>query len=82
MLSSAKTRSLEPEMVAADSGYSSLDNLKNIRSHERNWVIDLMGGNRLVNKPHIQSGKLDIPDEGLRGHLKRVWLDQTILVCG
>ena len=26
--------------------------------------------NRLVNKPHIQLSKLDIPDEGLKVHLK------------
>ncbi|MCL2642604.1 MAG: transposase [Candidatus Bathyarchaeota archaeon] len=69
MLSSAKTRGLEPEMVVADSWYSSLDNLKSIRSHGWDWVMGLRG-NRLVNKPHIQICKLDIPDEGLKVHLK------------
>jgi hypothetical protein len=69
MLSSAKTRGLEPEMVVADSWYSSLDNLKSICSHGWDWVMGLRG-NRLVNKPHIQICTLDIPDEGLKVHLK------------
>ena len=69
MLSSAKSRGLEPEMVVADSWYSSLDNLKSIRSHGWDWVMGLKS-NRLVGKPHIQLGQLDIPDEGLNVHLK------------
>jgi len=69
MLSSAKTRGLEPEMVVADSWYSSLDNLKSVRSHGWNWVMGLRS-NRLVNKPHVQLGKLDIPNAGLTVHLK------------
>jgi len=69
MLSSAKSRGLEPEMVVADSWYSSLDNLKSIRSHGWDWVMGLKS-NRLVNKPHIQICQLDIPDEGLKVHLK------------
>jgi hypothetical protein len=69
MLSSAKNRGLEPEMVVADSWYSSLDNLKSIRSHGWDWVVGLRS-NRLVNKAHIQLGKLDIPDDGLEVHLK------------
>ena len=69
MLSSAKNRGLEPEMIVADSWYSSLDNLKSIRSHGWDWVMGLKS-NRLVNKPHIQLAQLDIPDEGLKVHLK------------
>jgi len=69
MLSSAKSRGLEPEMVVADSWYSSLDNLKSIRSHGWDWVMGLKN-NRLVNKPHIQISKIDIPDEGFIVHLK------------
>jgi len=69
MLSSAKSRGLEPEMVVADSWYSSLDNLKSIRSHGWDWVMGLKS-NRLVNKPHVQLRELDIPDEGLKVHLK------------
>jgi len=69
MLSAAKSRGLEPEMVVADSWYSSLKNLKSVRSHGWDWVMGLRS-NRLVNKPHIQLCKLDIPDEGLKVHLK------------
>jgi len=69
MLSSAKNRGLEPETVVADSWYSSLDNLKSVRSHGWDWVMGLKS-NRLVNKPHIQLGQLDIPEEGLIVHLK------------
>ena len=69
MLSSAKDRGLEPEMVVADSWYSSLDNLKSVRSHGWDWVMGLRS-NRLVNKPHIQLRELDIPDAGLTVHLK------------
>lgn len=69
MLSSAKSRGLEPEMIVADSWYGSLKNLKCIRSHGWDWVMGLRS-NRLVNKPHIQLRQLDIPDEGLKVHLK------------
>ena len=69
MLSVAKTRGLEPEMVVADSWYSSLKNLKAVRSHGWDWVMGLKK-NRLVNKPHIQLCELEIPDEGLKVHLK------------
>lgn len=69
MLSTAKNRGLAPEMVVADSWYSSLDNLKSIRSHGWDRVMGLKS-NRLVNKPHIQLSQLDIPSEGLKVHLK------------
>jgi len=69
MCAAAKARGLEPEMVVADSWYSSLDNLKAIRSHGWHWVMGLRS-NRLVNKPHIQLRELDIPDDGLIVHLK------------
>lgn len=69
MLSNTKARSLVPEMVVADSWYSSLDNLKTIRSHGWDWVMGLRS-NRLVNKPHVQINTLDIPAEGLVVHLK------------
>lgn len=69
MLSDTKSRGLSPEMVVADSWYSSLDNLKTVRSYGWNWVMGLRS-NRLVNKPHIQLEKLEIPIEGLVVHLK------------
>jgi hypothetical protein len=69
MLANVKARGLTPEMVVADSWYSSLDNLKAIRSYGWDWVMGLRS-NRLVNKPLIQINTLDIPDEGLVVHLK------------
>lgn len=69
MLKSAQERGLNPEMVVADSWYSSLDNLKSTRSHGWDWVMGLRS-NRLVGKPLVQIRTLDIPDEGLTVHLK------------
>jgi len=69
MLSSTKARSLHPEMVVADSWYSSLKNLKSVRSHGWDWVMGLRS-NRLVGKPHQQLRELTIPAEGLVTYLK------------
>lgn len=69
MLAAAKQRQLHPEMVVADSWYSSLGNLKAIRSHGWDWVMGLRS-NRLVGKPHQQLRTLTIPDEGLVTYLK------------
>lgn len=69
MLAAAKQRGLQPEMVVADSWYSSLKNLKSVRSHGWDWVMGLRS-NRLVGKPHQQLRELDIPDEGLVTYLK------------
>ena len=69
MLSSTKARGLHPEMVVADSWYSSLKNLKSVRSHGWDWVMGLRS-NRLVGKPHTPLKVLDIPDDGLVTHLK------------
>lgn len=69
MLSATKQRGLHPEMVVADSWYSSLKNLKSVRSHGWDWVMGLRS-NRLVGKPHQQLRTLDIPDGGLVVHLK------------
>ncbi len=69
MLSAAKQRQLHPEMVLADSWYSSLKNLKAVRSHGWDWTMGLRS-NRLVGKPHKQLRELAIPDEGLVTYLK------------
>jgi len=69
MLSSAKSRGLEPEMVAADSWYSSLDNLKSIRSHGWDWVMGLKS-NRLVNK---RSSRPDLSTEQVKSYFERRW---------
>jgi len=67
MIKSAKHRGFQPEAVLMDSWYSSLNNLKVIRSMEWDWVAGLRS-NRVVNKKE-QVKDLDIPDEGLK-----VWL--------
>lgn len=67
MLKRAKHRGFEPEAVLMDSWYSSLNNLKVIRSMGWDWVAGLKS-NRLVNKRN-QVKDLEIPDEGLK-----VWL--------
>ena len=69
MLSSTKKRGLHPEMVVADSWYSSLKNLKCVRSHGWDWVMGLRS-NRLVGKPHVQLKNLPIPEEGVVIYLK------------
>ena len=68
MLQYAKEREVKPEAVIADSWYSSLDNLKCIR--DMGWLF-VMGlrKNRVVNK-NQKLCDLDIPEEGLRIHLR------------
>ena len=68
MLKLAKERGLKPDTVVMDAWYSSLDNLKAIRSMGWTWVMGLKK-NRTVNRKEILE-KLHIPDEGLRLHLK------------
>jgi hypothetical protein len=68
MLSSAKQRGLEPTAVVMDAWYSSLDNLKAIRSHGWIWVTTLRK-NRIVNH-NVALESLTIPEEGLHVHLR------------
>lgn len=68
MLSLAKERGLQPEAVVMDAWYSSLDNLKSIRSHGWIWVTTLRK-NRIVNRG-IRLETLNIPEEGLSVHLR------------
>jgi len=68
MLKLAKERGVKPEAVIADSWYSSLDNLKCIRDFKWTFVMGLRK-NRVVNK-NQKLCDLDIPDEGLRIHLR------------
>jgi len=68
MLKLAKQRGICPDAVVMDAWYSSLDNLKVIRSMGWNWVTGLRK-NRIVNHgEHIED--LIIPDEGLKVHLR------------
>jgi hypothetical protein len=68
MLKSAQDRGLDPEAVVMDAWYSSLDNLKAIRSLGWIWVMGLKK-NRKVNRGETLE-TLHIPDEGLKIHLR------------
>lgn len=68
MLKLAQSRGLRPDAVVMDTWYSSLDNLKALRSMNWIWVMGLKK-NRQVNRGDTLE-KLDIPDEGLRVHLR------------
>ena len=48
MLATAKQRGFQPQVVAFDSWYSSLENLKTIRGYNWHWLTRLKG-NRHVN---------------------------------
>lgn len=80
MLANTKQRGLNPEAVIADSGYSSLDDLKCVRDLGWKWVMGLKK-NRKVNRNGVISTLL-IPDTGLKLHLRGVRLDLCIQVCG
>lgn len=68
MLKLAKQRGIVPDAVVVDAWYSSLKNLKAIRSLEWTWVCGLRK-NRIVNR-NQNLEELDIPDEGLKVHLR------------
>jgi hypothetical protein len=68
MLSLAKSRGFKPDAIVMDSWYSSLDNLKAIRAHGWHFVTGLRK-NRKVNQD-ISLESLNIPDEGLKIHLR------------
>src|SRR3989344_4347704 len=68
MLKEVKRREVNPEAVVADSWYSSLDNVKCVRDLGWIWVMGLKK-NRVVNKGDNLEN-LDIPNEGLKVHLR------------
>lgn len=68
MLNLVKQRGVKPKVIVMDSWYSSLSNLKCIRSHEWLWVAGLKK-NRKVNR-NITLEDLDIPEEGQEVHLR------------
>lgn len=72
MIKTAKGRGFNPELVAFDSWYASLDNLKLVRRHEWDWLTQLpsnrqvsidRSGNRAIRE-------ILIPAEGRAVHLK------------
>lgn len=68
MVKIAIERGLKPEAVLADTWYSSLGNLKMLRSLGLNWIMGLKR-NRKVNR-NVELQNLEIPDEGLKIHLR------------
>lgn len=68
MLKLAKKRGICPDAVVMDAWYSSLTNLKTIRSMGWYWVTGLRR-NRKVNRD-VSLEDLAIPDEGLKVHLR------------
>jgi putative transposase len=72
MLQTAKDRDFRPRFVAFDSWYSSLENLKTVRSLEWHWLTRLKS-NRQVNPDGSGNRALrecDISDAGTVVHLK------------
>lgn len=72
MLAAAKGRGFQPDYVLFDSWYSSLDNLKQIRSYGWLWLSRLKS-NRQVNpdgRGNVPVGTLEIGPEGRQVHLR------------
>lgn len=72
MLEQAHARGFEPELVAFDSWYSGLDNLKLLRSFEWDWLTQLKS-NRLVSLDRTGNRAISdifIPPQGCVVHLK------------
>lgn len=72
MVDEAKERGFAPELVAFDSWYSGLDNLKLVRDHGWRWLTQLKK-NRLVNTDGTGNRPISkwlIPQHGLKTHLK------------
>ena len=72
MVTIAKERGFEPEVVLFDSWYASLANLKHLRAQNWGWLCRLKS-NRLVDPDNTGNraiADLDIPDAGLQVHLK------------
>ena len=72
MVKTAKARDFEPELVAFDSWYASLDNLKRVRECGWDWLTQLKN-NRQVSLDRTGNRPISdmlIPPEGCRVHLK------------
>lgn len=72
MLKEAKKRGFSPKLVAFDSWYSGLENLKLVRNHGWLWLTQLKS-NRLINTDGTGNRAISewlIPPHGLKTHLK------------
>jgi putative transposase len=75
----ATQRGFSPELVAFDSWYSSLENLKMVRDYNLHWFTQLKS-NRLVNADgsgYYPISNWFIPPHGCKVHLKRYVLGQS-----
>jgi hypothetical protein len=72
MLQQAKTRGFQPALVAFDSWYSSLDNLKLVRDFGWDWLTRLKSNRQISLRAGAQQAvsQLDIPVSGLTVHLR------------
>jgi len=72
MLSAAKERGFSPKLVAFDSWYASLANLKLVRDYDWYWLTQLKS-NRLINADGSGNRQISdwlIPPQGRKVHLK------------
>ena len=72
MLEQAHARGFQPALVAFDSWYSSLDNLKLVRDFGWDWLTRLKGNRQVslrAGEPQAVSD-LDIPESGVQVHLR------------
>lgn len=72
MLQQARTRGFQPSLVAFDSWYSSLDNLKLVRDLGWEWLTRLKSNRQVSLRAGEQQAvsALDIPATGLTVHLR------------
>lgn len=72
LLEQAKTRGFDPTLVAFDSWYSSLDNLKLVRDFGWDWLTRLKSNRQVSLRAGEQQAvsALDIPAAGLTVHLR------------
>jgi len=72
MLQQAQARGFQPALVAFDSWYSSLDNLKLVRGFGWDWLTRLKSNRQVSLRAGQQQAvsTLDIPLSGLRVHLR------------
>jgi hypothetical protein len=73
MVRAAEERQFHPDCVIFDSWYSSIDNLKLIRSLKWHWCTRLKS-NRLIDPDHTYNrpvSEIDIPPEGKVVHLRQ-----------
>ena len=82
MLKTAKARGFQPRLVAFDSWYSSLENLKAVREHEWSWLTRLKGNRQVTPDGHGNRAvqDCDISPDGTVVHLKGYGMIQVFRI--